>query len=446
MLQRFKNILAIPIVGNTLKLSSSNVILYLLPIIVTPILSRIYSPDLFGEWGIFASAFSIISVVMFLSYDYVVVRADNNETPSVLALCITTGLVVSIITSIVLYAGAALNIAFFVDFPSRGFFTIYLLLNTFQVIFQNLLNREKRYGILSISNIVTGGSQAVLRLVFGFAVFFSNGLIAGTVFAHVLCIIYIAFFLHPIFKKSYYKNVSLRSIRAAAVKYKKFPIYDAPASLLHFSAFNLPIIILSFFYPKSYIGGYSIVVQLLILPISFIGSAMGKVYYQQISSEGTFDSLKKSTLYVLKILIFLSFIPSLFIALGGDKLIVWFLGSDWKMAGIIALCLTSWSVPTILTEPLKFSFRYLNRQNVLLKFEVLYFICTLGGLTLGCVYGLQMPIVILLYALTCAIVRFCLFAAILKQTDTKWSMIPKLGRILIIITFIILIIRYLLFF
>ena len=68
--------------------------MYVLPIIVTPILSRLYGPAAFGEWGILSSFTSIVAIVMFLSIDNIIVKAEEEEVGNLLVLCGGIGLMV----------------------------------------------------------------------------------------------------------------------------------------------------------------------------------------------------------------------------------------------------------------------------------------------------------------------------------------------------------------
>ena len=62
MINKLGNIAKLQLVKDSLKLSSGNVLMYLIPMVVTPILSRLYTPEQFGEWGIFSSTITIIEV------------------------------------------------------------------------------------------------------------------------------------------------------------------------------------------------------------------------------------------------------------------------------------------------------------------------------------------------------------------------------------------------
>lgn len=436
---KIKNCLSSPLVRNTLKLSSSNIILYFLPIIVTPILSRLYGPDSFGAWGIFASTYSIIMVIMFGSYDNAIIKAPEEDVYPLCRLCLIGGLFTSLITLVVFYIGDKVGIEFFSTFPSYWLLIAILLIQLFIVVYSNLLNKYKHYNVLSISNLINGCSQGIFRISWRFITKFGNGLIIGTVLANSVNLLYLLL-------KSKTLNVfraTNSEVLSIAKKYKNFPLFDAPALLLQFAALNLPVIILSFYFSRADIGCYSLIVQLLVLPISFIGSAMGKVYYQQISvnPDDNKQIIQKTTLLVLKILIYLSVIPSLFICLGGDKIIVWFLGSKWILAGDMAICMTIWSIPTILTESLKYLFRIKDEQRNLLYIEIAYFVSGIGLMLFGCHFGWNISEIIFSFSTICCLVRFIALAKILKLSDIHISMLPKTAPILVVGTIIITISR-----
>jgi O-antigen/teichoic acid export membrane protein len=102
------------------------------------------------------------------------------------------------------------------------------------------------------------------------------------------------------------------------------------------------------------------------------------------------------------------------LACGGDKIVVWFLGSEWETAGNVALCLSLWSFPTILTQPLIPLFRALNSQRYLLLFDVMYFICGIGSILVCCQFIDNLFVILIVYAVVCAIVKLMMFMKIIK--------------------------------
>lgn len=274
----------------------------------------------------------------------------------------------------------------------------------------NLNNRYGNYSKLAVSNVLQGATQAVARISLG--VFFLgviNGLVCGTILAEIITTLFLCVCLIKI-DTSKWTTVTMRGVKNQLVKYRKFPLYDAPSNLLAFSTLNLPIIILAGTYSKSSIGCFSIVLQLLLLPMSLVGSAMGKVYYQELcSAAGDSLRIEKMSESILNILLIISVIPMLLLCCGGDYLVVLFLGDSWTTAGHVALILSLWSFPVILTQPLLPLFRAYNIQNILLRYDLFYFVGGIGSLLICCYCSCSMFATLTVYAAICALVKFALF-------------------------------------
>lgn len=422
MFKRLKQVSKSSLFKDSAKLASSNILLYLLPFIVTPILSRLYDPSYFGEWGVFSSTYQIINVILFLCYDHAIVKATEKEYPIMCALSLIVSILITIFAVLVFYAGTLFGIAYFVDFPCKENLFLLLIFTSLTVILQNIANRMEKYWLMSFASLILGLSQAACRIFLGFYVLFPNGLIAGTTIAQFLNVGFFLLFILGVLNKKFFKSISYNSIKDVAVKYKKFPLYDAPATLLLFATFNLTIIILSLYHTKAEIGCISIIHQMLLLPISLIGGAMGRVYYKQITDESVANdnsSTASISLKMIKMVLLISVIPTLFITLGGDKLINIFLGSKWEEAGNVAICLAIWSIPNILTQPLVPIFRKENKQNYMLYYNVLNFILGVGSLILTCSFGISMFISLFIYASLSAFANYMMFASIVKLTGVK---------------------------
>lgn len=446
MIEKIKDKINTPFVLNTAKISFSNILMYLLPIIVTPILSRLYGPEPFGEWGVFSSFITIVTIGIFLGFENTIVKAEEEKIKAIILLCITISLLICILIAIVFYLGITLHIVFFREFPSPGIMIIYLIVYSIYTIFYNLCNRYEQFSSLAGSNIILGISQALFRIIFGIiALTAVNGLILGTTAAEVFAMIFLFFCIAKTSSNWRKQIISISKIKNIITKYKNFPLYDAPSSMMSFAAFNLPVIILAYYFDKQSIGCYSIVLQLLLLPMSFIGSAIGKVYYQELCQhDKTSDQIKITTGKVIRITAFISILPLLIIACGGDKIIVLFLGVKWATAGNVALCLSLWAFPTILTQPLLPLFRTLDKQKILLYYDLGYFILCIGNILVLCYLHFNLYFILITYAIICFVVKICLFRRILLISKLKWEICQKyiplwlIGIVILIIRLILL--------
>lgn len=413
IMTNLKNILKEPLFANTAKMSSSNIVMYLIPIFVTPFLTRIYAPSFFGEWGIFSSFAMIYTIVLFVGFENTIVKVKEWEIENTIALCSIVSLFMILGLITLFYFGNFLKIQFFQDFPCYPILIIYLLLHSFYTLFYNLANRYEKYTALSIANIINGTGQAAFRILFGIGIIIvTNGLILGTTIAIGLTTLVLFLYITKVISNWNISRISIIGIIQLIKKYKSFPLFDAPASLLSYAAFNLPTIILSFYFDKTQIGCFSILLQLLLIPMSLIGSSIGKVFYQELCKGDQSPML--ITGKVIKIMAVISVLPMLFLSLGGDKIVVFFLGDNWQAAGQIALCLALWSFPTILTQPLLPIYRYANKQHVMLRFDTMYFVLGLGSIIITGYAGMDIYNVLLSYSCICTIVKLFLFYNILS--------------------------------
>ena len=413
---KIKQIQKLPFVKNTLKLSSSSVVLMFLPLLVTPILSRLYTPADYGDWGVFSSVYYIIIAFLFLSYENTIVKSTyKEEVPNLVFLCVLVSLAVIIGVAVFFYGGISLGVKFCNDFPSVPLLLAMLLTYVVYTIVSNLANREKIYGKMAMSSVINGVSQALFRISFGVLPIVAYGLIVGNLLAQVVATIFLALFLAKVVGLDYIKKISWKETRRLAIKYIKFPLYDAPARLIEFAIGNLALLIMTFFWSKDEIGSYSMIIQFILLPITVIGSAMANVYYRELSEtieKG--GSVAIATKRAAKISFAVSTLPLLFLTLGGDKLLVLFLGSQWIEAGRLSLCLVIYSVPVILSEPLLPLFRSLNKQEDRFRINLLCFFTSIGGMIITGYLTHNIYISVIVYSIFYALCRYLMYCRLLK--------------------------------
>lgn len=420
MKQIIQHILEIPFFRNILKLSVSSVVNMTIAIIVTPILSRIYSPEDYGEWGVFSSVVMIVTSFIFLSYENAVVKeTDKVKLPSIIYLCLTIATIIIGLTCSIFFIGRWLQIAFFINFPSLTLLIIALCLSAIDILCSNISNRYSRYNIMSIVGVVMGVSQAGSRLVFGI-IPIAKGLILGNILSIFLKVILYLKNIKSVIKKDILRIASFKSIQSVAVDNKKFPLFDAPARFVEFVIGNIVIIILSVYYDMTEIGCYSMISQLVQIPLSLMGTSMSTVYFKDLSVVSTDRiKLKQLTFRTVRVCFFMSVLPAAFLAFGGDYLLVLFLGDKWELAGQMSLCLAVFSIPVILSEPLLPIFKVLDKQDYRFWLNIANLIIAIGALYCGIFLDYNVITALLLYSIGYAIVRFVMFWCQMKLSGVN---------------------------
>ena len=439
---KITKILQLPLVRNTLKLSSSSALLMLLPLIVTPILSRLYSPADYGDWGVFSSVFYVVNSFLFLSYENTIVKSNNEEeVPNLIGICVIVSSFIILITLLTFTVGQLIGIDFFCNFPSVKLLILLLAAQAIHIIANNVANREKKYGLMSIANIIGGTTQASFRVAFGVYPIVAYGLIVGNVLAQVFTTLFIVICLLRTVQIEW-KYLSFKRVVSLAKINKKFPQFDAPARFVELSLANIALIIMTFFWNKSEIGSYSMVTQFVLLPISIVGSSMGNVFYKELcESAGKPDIIALTTQRASKITFMISFLPLLFFVFGGDYLLTIVLGEKWSSAGSIAICLCIYSVPLILSEPLLPIFRSLDRQELRFHLNLLNFVLSLGSLFVTAAITHNLYISLIVYSLFSGFVRYLMYFTILKLANVKLQSVNKHFVIISIICYVLIFVR-----
>ena len=386
-----------PLLGNTLKLTGGSVINYVIPIVSTPILARLFTPADYWDWGIFSSIVTIFTVFICGGYEFAIVESqDNKEKSHISQLCLLICLVVNFLLLSIILISDSVGVNVF-GFDSSWLIPLYLLFAGFNNVLYNISNSRKLYKKLAMAQVISGLAMAVTRIIMGL-VHTPHGLIYGAIFSLVLVCVWM--FISTEFYKEIYRRAHFSDFKKIAKKYKNYPLFDAPSTLLVYLSNNLPILILGYFFGKNYVGCYTMVLHLLLLPMAFIGSNMSKVFIQQISEPSC--NIIKSSKNVFNISFLLGFAIIFFFVAGGDYILYKFLGGNWEIAGVYALYLSLWSFFTIMFAPLKPIYRIKKKQNIQMIIVTVSFIVQCGILLLSSLSIKDVGLIVCLYSICCS--------------------------------------------
>ncbi|MCH1516619.1 MAG: oligosaccharide flippase family protein, partial [Alphaproteobacteria bacterium] len=204
---------------NVLTLMAGTSVAQALPIAISPILTRIYTPEDFGLFAIYMALASIISIIVTGRYELAIMLPHKDEDGfqiMVFAMFITLILSLSLLLLVNIFN---FEFASAIQHPEIA---PYLYFLPFSVLITGLYqtlnfwhNRNKRYTNIAINRVVQNSGTASGQLCFPL-VNQSFGLIAGQIFGQFLGLIY--------FVKSYGSKdhtnyrVNVLKMRALAIK------------------------------------------------------------------------------------------------------------------------------------------------------------------------------------------------------------------------------------
>ena len=321
---------------NVLTLMTGTVVAQAVPIAISPILTRIYSPEEFGLFALFFAILSILSVLVNGRYENAVMLPKKDEDALHL---FALGIIINIfLSTIILIIITVFNdpitkalgneeISLWLYFiPISLFFTgLFNILNSMN-------NRQKNYKDIASATITKSMVMAVVQLVIGLVKSGATGLISGQILAQFFA--NVKLFKNIIKDKREIFSIKRLKIIALAVRYKKFPIFSLPSALANVLAGQLSNILISSFYSVGTLGFYFFIQRILAIPSVLIGKSIGQVYFEEATREkntnGVIINIFNSTLKKLIVIGLPSFSILFFII---EDLFAFVFGEDWRIAG-----------------------------------------------------------------------------------------------------------------
>ena len=358
---------------NVLTLMTGTTIAQAIPIAISPILTRIYTPEDFGIFALYVAMTSIFGSIANGRYEVAIMLPRKDEDAiNILAL----GLIINIILSIFLFLAVFLFNDYIVELLNNKDISKWLYLIPFSVFLMgcfNLLsyfnNRKKLYKDLAQANIYKSIGMAVVQLCLGILKVGVFGLISGQFISQIISNTKLFF---NIKKLDLFVSIRSKKIIILAKKYKNFFKFDVISTIFNtISNIGMPLVITIFFNVTT-VGYYFFANKMVRLPLSFILGSLSQVYYQEASSLYRKDTkqLLSFTLNIQKkILIFI--LPTLVVvSIIGPFLFEFIFGSKWIVAGEYIKYFAIYVLFNSLYSPISTLGDILMKQKLVLYFNI----------------------------------------------------------------------------
>lgn len=361
-----------------------------IPIVISPILTRIYTPEDFGVFALFIALTGILSTVASGRYELAIILPKKDEDAInifALGFLIITSLSLFLLVFVVLFNGYFTKL---LNNESIGFWLYFIPIAVFFTGIFNLLsyfnNRKKNYKDIANATIIKSIMLAIVQLSVGFMKEGASGLISGQIVAALFANLRL---LRNILKdKLLISKISKIKMISLAKHYKDFPKYQAPHAMLNTFSSNLPIYMFTPFFGVTVVGWYALSIRIVVAPMMILAGASAKVYNQkvtQLHSEsgdayGFTNRLLKSLLkkIIIPFFVIVIFAPNIFSIVFGE---------NWREAGIYTQILSPWLLMVFFTATISFIPSLLNLQKKALFLEIIYSILRVVAIVIGIFYN-----------------------------------------------------------
>lgn len=395
---------------------SGTLLAQIVTIAISPILTRLYTPAEFGVYGTYIAIVSLLIVFATGRYEFAINATETKKDAVsvyriVKYLTLVTSAVVFVI--ILLFSSTIKNLLGF-NFSHKILYFIpatLLLMGLLQGS-SYFLNREKDFPTLSKSKIIQSlgnGSTSVSAGLMNLGVI---GIIIGNIMGVLLSYVY------QKLKNTHIKANKFdgENIKSNLLKYKQYPIYNAPSAFFDNLAIQAPILILLRFFSEATVGFYSLTTRVIGLPLGLISASISQVFLSQISElHRNNESYKAVVLKVAKYLALLGLIPLCVISVFGPKLFSLIFGSEWDTAGEYARILSLGYYFKFVVSPLSVIFFINQRVKLLSIIQTIRAFSTMVLLMILSMY-FELEIVLLAYSVHEAFFYIIYFFFILKTS------------------------------
>ncbi len=359
--------------------TSGSLLAYLIGFVFTPIITRIYSPEDYGRFAFFNTILAILFSVSTLNYSEALILPKKTKDFHILCrLILTISFIITILFTAFLLAFNNSFVAYF-NMDGVGYLTflipVLLMFSIFQIIADNHNIRKKQFSVNSKSKIASvifsKGSVAIIGLKFGSSV---AGLISGEII--IRGINYFSLLGRKSVKIPFkiIRGINWDDLKRVAEKYRKYPIYIFPSSLLLQFSLHFPIFIISKTYSSEMLGFYSLALTLLGIPIQIIGFSVGKVFLQKANEIAQSNDGLLLFRLIIKLFYF-----SLVFSIAGYGIVYFFgqwifhliAGEDWNLAGRVAVLLSPGLAVQLVATIVMPSYRVLRIERLRFASELI---------------------------------------------------------------------------
>jgi len=373
ILNKFGSLKKSELFKNISVLLSGTILAQILGVVLTPILTRLYSPADFGIYQMFLTTTSVVAALFALRYEVAIVLPnENSEFGQLLGLITKVFSINAIVLLIVLYFFpyilSSSGFSKLVEFRPIVYITVLLL--SLQLILSQIFTRKKMFLFAAQSKILFIIVRFIISLIFFVVLKNVWGLLIGFATGHLIVN---TFNVYRLFKNDAI-NIDFNNSFFVLKKYSDFPLNNSLATILNIIIVQIPVIFLAKYFSEELLGQFSLAFRMMMLPVSMINASVSNVFLKKITElkNSGCDVFK----FLMKSMVFLSCgLPMfLFVFFKGNWLFGVIFGQNWSMAGRISSILTPYLYLSFITSPLSVVFIIFKRNRVFSMINIFFLV------------------------------------------------------------------------
>jgi hypothetical protein len=285
----------------SLTLLVGNALAQLLPLLLGPWITRLYSPEQFAGYSLVWTAASNLAVVACARYEMALPLARGAASlRALLALCLRVWVAVTLLAALL---GAVLALRW----PDLGWLPLLVGLMGGVQALALLATRQRAFGWLAGSRFLQWGLAALLQVGLGYLSWSEGGpggLLAGAALALALALLAL---LLPL-------RAHLRGLlavptgrwRAMARRHRDFPLLNTPHAFAGAAQDTLTLLLVALLAGDAAMGLWALALRYLKAPATLVGAAVSAALYPQLTQAASFADARRQLRRTVRTLLLLA--------------------------------------------------------------------------------------------------------------------------------------------
>lgn len=348
-----------------------------LPLLLGPWLTRLYSPDEFGHFHLFAAVAANLAVVACARYEFALPMAtEDAEAHALRRLSLRLLVGVTLLCAVIGVAwawrrGVGYPLALPLAVAALGSVSLATL----------WANRAQRFRALAGARVLQHGGGAVLQALAGVAGLGLAGLIGGPIAAALAAAVWLRMPLA-------HGPADQPRLGEVARRYRDFPLLNTPHAFAGALQDTVAVALISTWLGSAEAGFWGLALRYLKAPATLVGSAVSQALYPQLAQAGSGPTeVSRHAVRRLMGLLTLVALPLVLALWGlGPWAFEWLFGPAWRPAGELARALALYIGLHFVASPLAVVTMAWQAQRWALKLALVGQLAFVGALVAGLVW------------------------------------------------------------
>jgi O-antigen/teichoic acid export membrane protein len=346
----------------------------LIALAALPLVTRLYSPEDFGVLAVYLALVSTLAVAACLRLEIAIPLAETEaEAANLLALALSVLTVVTALLAIPVFLMPH-RIAAALGAPALAPYLWLVPLGVAMAgsysALQFWATRARRFGAIARTRVGQAAAGVSVMLTLGWAGLAPFGLLLGNMINIGAGGISLAAGALARDGSALRRAIRPRNLAPTFRRNHRYPFFSTPEALFNVAGAQVPVLLIAA-YAGAEAGFLLLAMQVMIAPMTLLGSSISQVYVSRAPQEYREGRLTPFTLSIMRKLVLVGVGPLILAGALAPLVFPWLFGAQWARAGEIIPWLVPWMALQFIASPVSMVMFVVGRQLAMLALTML---------------------------------------------------------------------------